>query len=377
MNSIKKIIKKIVFFFLERLPLRNIIIFESVPNLSDNPRAVFDEMIARGMNKKYKFIWLLYKNTDDLPKIKNVKYLSPEKTGLLRYYRSVARCIICGNRLICPMSKRQRAFYLSHGTALKCVTSYYNIPDVIEYNLIASPGVANIMVEALGMNEKTFFSLGYPRNDALTKTKADVKKLFDTPCEKVIVWYPTFRQHSSGRHTGCENALPIIHDEEKARALNEAAKKNGVLLVLKPHFVQDVSYVKNLGLENIVFIDDSFFTKNNLSSYEFVGACDALISDYSSIYYDFTLCDKPIGLVWEDIEEYKQNPGLIKDYEFYTKGGVKIYNIDDMIAFVSDVATGVDTLKAERNEIKLITNYSDDAKNSERVTDFIIEKTNL
>ena len=36
------------------MPLRNTIMFESVPNLSDNTKAVFDEMIRRNLNKKYK-----------------------------------------------------------------------------------------------------------------------------------------------------------------------------------------------------------------------------------------------------------------------------------------------------------------------------------
>ncbi len=372
-----KTIRKIGHFLLERLPLRNIILIESVPSFSDNPKAVFDEMIARGMNKKYKFVWLLFKDVENLPKIKNVKYIYPANSLVFGYYRIVSKCIICGNRFIEPNSNRQTSFYLSHGTPLKVTSGYYRVPENMHYVLLASPQTERLMVEALAISGPETFGLGFPRNDILTKTKADVKKLLGTECEKVIVWYPTFRQHSHGGTTGSKNALPIIHDSEKAKILNDHAHKNNVLIVLKPHFAQDLSYVKNLGLSNIVFIDDNFYTENNVSSYEFVGACDALISDYSSIYYDFTLCDKPIGLVWEDIEEYKQNPGLIKDYEFYTKGGVKIYNIDDMTAFISDVANGVDTLKDERNEIKLITNHASDARSSERVVDFVVEKARL
>lgn len=372
-----KTIRKIGHFLLERLPLRNIILIESVPSFSDNPKAVFDEMIARGMNKKYKFVWLLFKDVENLPKIKNVKYIYPENSSASGYYRIVSKCIICGNRFVEPNSDKQTSFYLSHGTALKVTAGYYSVPDSIDYVLVSSPQTTQMMTEALAISSSEIFPLGFPRNDILTKTKIDVKKMLGTLCDKVIIWYPTFRQHSHGGRTGSVNALPIIYDAQKAMEINDQARKSNVLLLLKPHFAQDLSYVKDLGLSNIVFIDDSFYTKNGVTSYEFVGACDALISDYSSIYYDFTLCDKPIGLVWEDIEDYKKNPGLIKDYEYFCKGGVKIYTADDMKSFISDVASGVDTLKDERNEIKLVANYSDDGENTARVTDFIIEKADL
>jgi len=42
------------------------------------------------------------------------------------------------------------------------------------------------------------------------------------------------------------------------------------LIVLKLHFVQDVSYVKDLGMSNIRFINDEFYVDNKISSYEFI-----------------------------------------------------------------------------------------------------------
>ena len=148
------------------------------------------------------------------------------------------------------------------------------------------------------------------------------------------------------------------------------------MIVLKPHFAQDVSCVKDLGLSNILFIDDGFFAKNNISSYEFVGGCDALISDYSSIYYDYTLCDKPIAVVWEDIEEYKQKPGLIENYEYYLQGAEKIYTLEELMGFVERVSNGEDLLRDERRDIRDLCNYSCDGKSSKRVVDYILEKIN-
>ena len=53
---IKRLYDKIKRTFYGVLPKRNWIIFESVPDLSDNTKAVFDEMLRRKLNKKYKLI---------------------------------------------------------------------------------------------------------------------------------------------------------------------------------------------------------------------------------------------------------------------------------------------------------------------------------
>lgn len=146
---------------------------------------------------------------------------------------------------------------------------------------------------------------------------------------------------------------------------------------MKPHYGQDISRIKEVNLSNIRFIDEEFFEKNGISSYEFVASCDAMITDYSSIYFDYTLCDRPIAAVWEDLEEYKQKPGLIDNYEFYMSGAEKLYNIDDLIGFVQRIGDDIDLLVSERRKIRDISNYSTDGKNASRVVDFIVDKAKL
>ena len=201
--------------------------------------------------------------------------------------------------------------------------------------------------------------------------------MFPVNYQKIAVWYPTFRQHKNGSATACQNALPILNCAENARKLNEVARKNNVLLVVKPHFAQDISYITDCNLSHIRFINDSFFAEHDISSYEFVGSCDALITDYSSIYYDYLLCDKPIAAIWEDIEEYRANPGFAVDVDYYVKGAEKVYTLDDFESFIDRLANGVDLLREERAEINALVNQSTDGKNAARVADFIIEKAGL
>ncbi len=372
MKFIKSLLKSLAYKFLPK----KYIIFESVPDCSDNSKAVFDEMLKRGLNKKYKLVWLMSNNIVPEPEIKNVRYVHVGDKNR-KWYITLAKCFICCNSFVYSENPKQKSFFLTHGMYVKKPTSYYSLPEEIEYCLSSSEEMKLVQAEALGTDIEKMVALGYPRNDILTAPTRDLKDLFGQQYEKFIVWYPTFRQHNSGMSTGSTYSVPIIWNEKAAFGLNESAKTNKTLIILKPHFAQDVSKIKSLNLSNIILIDDSFFAKNSITSYEFIAGCDSMITDYSSVYFDYTLCDKPIGLVWEDYEEYEKNPGFALDMEYYMKGGVKIYNLEDFTSFITDVADNNDTLKEERREIRDISNYSLDGKSSERVTDFIIREAKL
>lgn len=375
----KKFLKKVLNRLIYLYPLKKIILMESVPDFSDNTKAVYDELIRRGINKKYKIVWLTGAPFKPQNASKNVEFLCrnfEKDFKKYKYYYKTAKCFICCNEFFVPRRKNQYSIYLSHGTSLKSVRNYYNVPDKISNCLVAGEGVKKLMSYEFKYDFEKIVALGFPRNDVLCKNLKLRKGLFDKEYDKVIVWYPTFRQHKGGSLTASQNALPIISDIQKAKVLSDYAMQKNTLVVLKPHFAQDVSYIKDLNLRNILFIDDSFFIKNNISSYEFVGGCDALITDYSSIYYDYTLCDKPIALVWEDIEEYKQKPGLVENYEYYAQGAEKVYTIEELISFVGRVASGEDLLKNERRVIRDLCNYSTDGKSSKRVVDYILGKIN-
>lgn len=376
MSFVKSLAKKII----NKLPTKKLIIFESAPDLSDNSKAVFDEMIKRGMNNKYKMLWLMNKEpSPDLPKIKNVSYVKMENTKKILLTKYSARCFVCCNDWLESLRRGQTSFYLSHGTTIKNLAGYYDVfPERMDYCLSAGEDVAFLCEQQFGAPKEKIFSLGFPRNDMLVDANADLHPAFpDCDFEKIIVWYPTYRQHKNGGVVSGGSSLPVIHDAKAAAELNEIAKREKVLVVLKPHFAQDVSYVKDMGLSNIKFIDDSFFTKNNISSYEFVGSCDALITDYSSIYYDYTLCNKPIALVWEDYEEYKKTPGFAEGVDALLEGGEKIYTLPELCSFIERVAKGEDKLCNVRAEICKKVNYNADNNSSKRVVDFIIEKAKL
>ena len=374
---LKKLIKKLMqIVYKTFLPIRKIILFESVPDLSDNAKAVFDEIVARNLHKEYKLVWCVHKDIVTYDKVEGVEYLNlKNKKQSLKFFRytTQAKVLISCNTFLCKCRKGQLAIYLAHGVPIKSTKAYYRVPKSIDYCLTTSEAMIDSVETEYCVERAKILPLGYPRNDIFSKPPIDLKKLLGLDCKKIVVWYPTFRQHKCGLKQ-TKKAIPLIENEDIAIKLNDYLKENEIVIYLKPHFAQDISYVKSLDLSNIIFIDDGFFEKHNITSYEFVGGCDALISDYSSIYYDFSLCDKQIAVVWEDIEEYKVNPGLVPNYEFLLKGAEKVYNLEDLVRFLEHVILDNDVLKVERNEIKNLVNVSTDGKNSARVVDFILSK---
>ena len=373
-----KWIKKIIL----SLPGKRYIVLESEPNVSDNTAEVYREMLRRGLNRKYRFVWYMHEQSaqEAFPKDPGVLYLNEKKQAsfLEKWIVVRAKCFITCNGYLETCHQDQTSFFLTHGMAIKDTADYRRPLNGVQYYLCSSEFFVDVMAKQLWMDPGKAFSLGLPRNDVLKLPDMDLHPFFDRDFDKIMVWYPTYRQGMSESHqVAGAKPLPILENDEQAERLNRCLKENRVLLVIKPHPGQDMSYIQQIDLSNIVFIDNNFFIKNKISSYRFMGSCDALITDYSSVYYDYLLCDKPVAAVWEDIETFRRELGFAVDIDEVMKGAFKIYTMDDFERFSCDLATGNDTLKAERNEVKQYVHYADDDQSTRRVTDFIMEKAGL
>ncbi len=64
MTKLKDILIKLVLFVLKKCKTKNYIVFESQPFYSDNTKFVFDELVKRNVNKKFKMIWIADNGTN-------------------------------------------------------------------------------------------------------------------------------------------------------------------------------------------------------------------------------------------------------------------------------------------------------------------------
>lgn len=365
------------------IPLKNIILFESLPVYSDNTKYVYDEIIKREELKNYKKIWLVGKGDEtDCSRLqfdcntKVVKFSESKFHMLkLKYLFASAKVMICSNGFL-PKSKRdQYCIFLAHGTALKNCSEMYNVPNYVDDITCISSNLRKYDAINDKCDELKLKPLGFARNDMLFGERFDLSSIFK--CDKnskFIYWMPTFRQHKLSKNSYSSLSFPIIYSQDDAKIINDFAKEKNVMVIVKPHPGQDLSLIKEIKLENLLFINNDFLINNQIDNYELLRSVDAMITDYSSVYYDYLLCDKPIGLCFDDFDEYNEREGFTVDPDFIFKAGEKMYDVDNLCSFIGRIANEEDLLKNERAELIDYCHDHKDGKSTQRIVDFIIEK---
>ena len=90
-------------------------------------------------------------------------------------------------------------------------------------------------------------------------------------------------------------------------------KEKGVKIVVKLHPVQDLDKYDMMEMSNFILLSHAEFVKRGMDLYKFMTQCDALITDYSSIFYDYLLLDRPIAFTEDDLEDYSDVRGFAVD----------------------------------------------------------------
>jgi len=216
---------------------------------------------------------------------------------------------------------------------------------------------------------------GYPRNDIFFKSNTVLKTVIDSEYsistdkvtfEKVnklkkdnhliILYAPTFRD--TGSDAVSDNILNL---EE----LNKYANTNNIYFIFKFH--PDPNFKYNFeNYNNILFYD------NSADIYPLLPETDLLITDYSSIYFDYLLLDKPIIFFPYDINKYtKLDRQLDYDFNEFTPGP-KCYNQDELTEKINSLLLeNKDTFKKDRSALTDISFKYKDGLASERINNYI------
>lgn len=381
--SIKKRIGSLFF----RLPLQNKISLESHPDCACNTYGLFHYMIEQGMNEKYKIYWCVndasvYSGVH----IKNVKFINYSPRNVfelfqIKYHRATSKALVFSNRMMTRENEKQLLLFLQHGSPIKKLLSY-TIDDRCDYAIAPSDYVADIMSRECHISREKLVNLGFPRNDFLFSETKQAKDLIPhSKHDKIIVWMPTFRQHKSDKEevikTNCDETdtgLPFIKSPKDFEYVNDILQQNHVILVIKPHPAQRLEHIIHMSLSNIQFIHDEDLRRQDVQLYSFLAVTDALMTDYSSVYFDYLLLNRPIGLTFDDIEEYTKKRGLVVDSPQSILRGEYLYTMQDLAGFIVDVANNRDKSLESREEVKKLTNLYQDNQSGKRVYDFLIEK---
>lgn len=99
--------------------------------------------------------------------------------------------------------------------------------------------------------------------------------------------------------------------------------------------------------------------------YDLMKLSDALITDYSSIAFDYMLLNRPIGYAIDDMEQYTIGFSVPNPLDYMT--GMKMKTSAELREFIASVAAGRDDYRAEREKLRDRIHTYQDGKNSKRL----------
>lgn len=235
------------------------------------------------------------------------------------------------------------------------------------------------MNECIKTDINKFFITGSPRNDLLIRNQAkgNLSKLFNTDIKdkKCLLYMPTFRysfmkQIDEGSKSW-ENVFGF--NEFLNNEFQDFLKNMNIELFVKLHPAEEQIFLNSLNRFNFVnIITNDMLEKNNLDMYEILGGIDLLITDYSSVYFDYLLINKPIIFTPVDLEIYKQRRGLLFEYDEFTPGP-KVTSQYELQEEISNSLSNPKYYEKERLAIRDLVHFYKDDKSSERIWEIISE----
>ena len=271
--------------------------------------------------------------------IKNVK-LVLNKTKKYMKLLATAKFLFTDTSFVANLIKKDGQVYLNtwHGTPLKTLgrstkSDFENIPNlqknfvVADYLLYPSEYMMEHMLEDYMLDniaKNKVLLCGYPRNSIFfnTSRREQVKKELNVSDDELIAYMPTWR----GTLAKKDNDEYINQLKRYLDYISKNLNSNQKLYVNVHPYIKD-------------FID--FDEYNNIYSfpkdyetYDFLNICDTLITDYSSVFFDFAVTHKKIILFVYDEKRYLSERGLyinLSDLPFH-----KVYTVEELMKEINN-----------------------------------------
>lgn len=291
----------------------NIILINSFggKKYDDSPKAIFEYMKTQEKYKKYKIYWA-FEHPEDF----EIEGAEKVKSDTLKYFIIAlkAKYWITNSAIERGLKfKNKKTIYINtwHGSPIKKIGLAANSGQKIlfkgsECDIRFAQSEYEIEVSAISgtLPKEKYVLVGLPRNDELFSLQQseidDIRKKFNIPTNKKIILYaPTFRDWTRDSN-GCIIAPPIDINKWKEKLSDK------YIIFFRAHYE----------INNILGIKDDEFI-HNMTDYpnlnELMKVSDILISDYSSIMFDYSILKRPIFSYSYDYEEFLEKRGMYID----------------------------------------------------------------
>ena len=192
-----------------------------------------------------------------------------------------------------------------------------------------------------------YINCGYPRNDVLFKPLANKFELLNTNTAiygklrahkraggKIAAFMPTFRD---------QGGSSLEHGKLNPASLQSFAQAHNLLLVFKFHPNEHTQLPKNL--PNLIEYNAE------ADFYPCLALADLLITDYSSVYFDWLLLDRPLLFHVPDLEQYQaESREFLLEFKNWTPGQ-KSFKQEELLQNIT-------TCLADPNQAHIMQSYA-------------------
>lgn len=366
---------------LEKYPVdKHMILYESYhgQNFTGNPFAIFLELIQHEDFTHFTHVIVVNQMNplvESFSKKPNVKIIAVHDPNYIRYL-ATAKYLINNTSFPFYFVKREEQVYINtwHGTPLKTLgkdiknagmSDHKNIQrNLLQTDLLVSPNQFTYEKLLTSHDIKEIFSgkiadIGYPRVDlTFAANREDVLEFLGIPLDKKVVLYaPTWRG-TVGKET--DTSKKLLTEVTKLKQL----LGNKYVVLLKSHYFAYKFFQEN-SLEDMCV--PSWYDTNML-----LAGVDILITDYSSIFFEFLHTGKPIIFYGDDIEQYAEERGFYLPLP--TLPGPLCRRMNDAADYILDEETTMRIYKEKYENYKQTYCYHDDGKASSRFIDIVFQQ---
>ena len=349
----------------------NKIVFVSSPDLTDNSFALFKFLIENNSDS-YNYTWLIdtpdiklyrlmiQKNISILDKnLNNIKLLDKKSIkGMLIYVQSKYIFFTHGFYTGMSVPRSQVRMNLWHGMPLKSI-GYLNshgddtsIPKST-FTLATSETFQDIMANVFALKKEKVLLSGQPRCDMLMQKSNSLgllgikKQLY----KKIIFWAPTYRHAMNHeiKDGSFTSHLPILKEGE-LQLLNKYLISIDTFMLVKLHPMDILNTYQFEQFSNLKVIKDRILLEKGCQLYSLLSEVDILITDYSSIYIDFLLLDRPIIFAMDDFESYRETRDFVFSKPLDYMPGSIVDDMKSLIAVIDDIIISKNDIYLEKRK---------------------------
>jgi CDP-glycerol glycerophosphotransferase len=304
--------------YLDSLPVREkTVLFESYfgSGITCNPYAIFRHMQRRPEYRDWKFAWVVDETATIPPAVSEdprVLFVRREGDAYRRYLAS-ARFLVSNSTFPPYFVRRPEQLYLNtwHGTPLKTMGRDIKSTFMERVNtarnflhathlLSPNPHTSRVLLERYDVKDifdGQLLETGYPRIDRTLdsdeQARAALRRALGiSPTEKVVLYAPTWRGRlgqSRSEHATIEGVL---------RCLSALPCR----VLFRGHYFAENSLRRRRMVRHLV--------PSDIDTNELLSIVDVLVTDYSSIFFDYLPTGRPICFYAYDLEDYENERGL-------------------------------------------------------------------